>query len=131
MLVERRSGCLGLIVTWVLSAAALFVAARVVPGVEIASFQVALISAAVLGLVNAFVRPIVKLLTLPITVVTLGLFLLVVNAAMVGLAAWFVDGFSVNGFIPGVLMAVVVTVVSSVLSWLLRGDEPRKKPKDD
>lgn len=129
MLVERRNGCLGLIVTWLLSAAALFVAARVVPGVEIASFKVALIAALVLGLVNAFVRPIVKVLTLPATLLTLGLFLLVVNGAMVGLAAWLVDGFSVNGLIPGALMAIVVTVVSSFLSWLM-GDKSAKHKKE-
>lgn len=131
MLVERRRGCLGLIVTWLLSAAALFVAARVVPGVEIASFKVALVAALVLGLVNAVVRPVVKLLTLPVTVVTLGLFLLVVNGAMIGLAAWLVDGFSVDGLIPGVLMAIVVTVVSAFFSWLT-GDKGAKtrKPKD-
>ena len=134
MLVERRRGCLGLIVTWLLSAAALFVAARVVPGVEIASFKVALVAALVLGLVNAFVRPVVKLLTLPVTLVTLGLFLLVVNGAMIGLAAWLVDGFSVNGLIPGVLMAIVVTVVSAFLSWLTGDNEKnnnKKNKRDD
>jgi putative membrane protein len=72
----------------------------------------------VLGLVNALVRPLVTLLTLPLTLLTLGLFLLVINGAMVGLAAWLVDGFVVRGLVPGVLMAVVVTVVSALLSWL-------------
>jgi putative membrane protein len=127
MLVERRRGFLGLIVTWVLSAAALFLAARVVPGVELATFKVALVAALVLGLVNAVVRPIVTVLTLPVTVVTLGLFLLVVNGAMVGLAAWFVDGFAVSGLLSGALMAVVVTVVSALLDWLLGG---RAKERD-
>jgi putative membrane protein len=131
MLVERRRGCLGLIVTWLLSAAALFIAARVVPGVEIASFKVALVAALVLGLVNAFVRPIVKVLTLPVTVLTLGLFLLIVNGAMIGLAAWLVDGFSVNGLVPGVLMAVVVTVVSSFFSWLTGSNDKKGQARTD
>lgn len=131
MLVERRSGCLGLIVTWLLSAVALFVAARIVPGVEIASFKVAIVAALVLGLVNAFVRPLVTFLTLPATVITLGLFLLVVNGAMVGLAAWLVDGFSVNGLLPGALMAIAVTVVSSVLSWVLGDRDAKAKQRAD
>lgn len=131
MLVERRSGCLGLIVTWLLSAVALFVAARIVPGVEIASFKVAIVAALVLGLVNAFVRPLVTFLTLPATVITLGLFLLVVNGAMVGLAAWLVDGFSVNGLLPGALMAIAVTVVSSVLSWVLGDRDAKAKKRAD
>jgi putative membrane protein len=121
MLVERRRGCLGLIVTWLLSALALFVSARVVPGVAIASFEVALVAALVLGVVNALVRPLVTVLTLPVTLLTLGLFLLVVNGAMVGLAAWLVDGFQVSGLLPGVLMAVMVTLVSALLSWLVGG----------
>lgn len=131
MLVERRSGCLGLVVTWLLSAVALFASARLVPGVDIASFQVALAAALVLGVVNALVRPVVTLLTLPVTLVTLGLFLLVVNGAMVGLAAWLVPGFSVDGIVPGVLMAVVVTVVSAALSWLTGGRaRERKRDRD-
>lgn len=125
MLVERRRGLFGLLVTWVLSAVALFVAARIVPGVEIASFGAALVAALVLGFVNAFVRPVITLLTLPLTIVTLGLFLLVVNGAMIGLAAWLVDGFAVRGLLPGALMAIVVTVVSGVLSWLTRARGPR------
>lgn len=125
MLIERRRGFFGLLVTWLLSAVALFVAARFVPGVSIASFQVALVAAAVLGLVNALVRPLVTLLTLPATLLTLGLFLFVVNGAMVGLAAYLVDGFTVDGLLSGIGLAVVVTLVSAVLSWLLGPDRKR------
>lgn len=127
MLIERRRGFFGLLVTWLLSAVALFVAARIVPGVSMASFQVALVAAAVLGLVNALVRPLVTLLTLPATLLTLGLFLFVVNGAMVGLAAYLVDGFTVNGLLPGTGLAVVVTLVSAVLSWLLGPDRKRER----
>ena len=128
MLVTPRAGCLGMLVTWLLSALALFIAAKLVPGVEIASFRVALAAALVLGLVNALVRPLVTLLTLPLTLLTLGLFLLVVNGAMVGLAAWLVDGFRVRGLLPGIGMAVVVTVVSAVLSWIW-GRPPRAEAR--
>lgn len=126
MLVTPRRGLTGLLITWLLSALALFIAARVVPGVEIASFKVALWSALALGLVNAFVRPLVTLLTLPVTLLTLGLFLLVVNGAMVGLAAWWVDGFTVRGLLPGIGMAIVVTVVSSLFSWMWGRPQPAR-----
>jgi putative membrane protein len=124
MLVKARGGFFGLLATWLLSGVALFVSAKMVPGVEIATFRVALISAVVLGLLNALVRPLLTLLTLPITLLTLGLFLLVVNGLMVGAAAWLVDGFHVRGLFAGILMAIVVTLVSGLLSWLL-GPERR------
>jgi putative membrane protein len=127
MLVERRRGFGGLLLTWLLSAIAVFVAAKLVPGVEVDGFGAALAAAAVLGIVNAVVRPILVVLTLPVTVLTLGLFLLVVNAACVGLAAKLLPGFHVNGLGPAVLMVIAVTVVSGLLSWLFGGDDTRRK----
>lgn len=124
MLVQRRQGLSGLLITWLLSAVAVSVSAWIVPGVAVESFGIALAVAAVLGIINAVVRPILVLLTLPITVVTLGLFLLVVNAACVGLAASLVDGFHVSGLLPAVVMVVVLTVISSVLGRVLGGDAP-------
>jgi putative membrane protein len=123
MLVRRRRGFAGLLLTWVLSAVAVFVAARVVPGVEVDSFGAALAAAAVLGVVNTVVRPLLVLMTLPVTILTLGLFLLIVNAACVGLAATLLSGFHVAGLGPAVLMVIVVTVVSGALSWLFGGDD--------
>jgi putative membrane protein len=127
MLVERRRGFGGLLLTWLLSAIAVFVAAKLVPGVEVDGFGAALAAAAVLGIVNAVVRPILVVLTLPVTVLTLGLFLRVVNAACVGLAAKLLPGFHVNGLGPAVLMVIAVTVVSGLLSWLFGGDDTRRK----
>lgn len=127
MLVERRRGFGGLLLTWLLSAIAVFLAAKLVPGVAVDGFGAALAAAAVLGIVNAVVRPILVLLTLPITIVTLGLFLLVVNAACVGLAARLLPGFHVDGFGPAVLMVIAVTVVSGLLSWLFGGDDRQKR----
>ena len=124
MLVQRRQGLSGLLLTWLLSAVAVSVSAWIVPGVAVESFGIALAVAAVLGIINAVVRPSLVLLTLPITVVTLGLFLLVVNAACVGLAASLVDGFHVNGLLPAVVMVVVLTVISSVLGRVLGSDAP-------
>ena len=126
MLVQRRQGLSGLLLTWLLSAVAVSVSAWIVPGVAVESFGIALAVAAVLGIINAVVRPILVLLTLPITVVTLGLFLLVVNAACVGLAASLVDGFHVSGLLPAVVMVVVLTVISSVLGRILGSDAPAR-----
>ena len=121
MLVQRREGCLGLVVTWLLSAVAVSISAWIVPGVSVDSFGKALVAAAILGIVNALVRPVLVLLTLPVTIVTLGLFLLVVNAACVAIAARVVEGFHVDGFFPAVIMVVVLTVVSSVLGSIFGG----------
>ncbi len=121
MLVQRREGCLGLLVTWLLSAVAVSISAWIVPGVSVDSFGKAMVAAAILGIVNALVRPVLVLLTLPVTIVTLGLFLLVVNAACIAIAANVVDGFVVDGFLPAVVMVIVLTVVSSVLGSIFGG----------
>ncbi len=120
-----------LIWRWLITAAAVWVTAYVVPGVEIEGCWVdLLIVALVFGLVNAFIRPVVRLLTLPLTVVTLGLFTLVVNGLMVLIAAWFSDTLILEGgflerFFTGILAAIVISLVSMVLSWFVGGD-----PKD-
>ena len=94
--------------------AGLWLAQKFVPGVHFADTQSLVIAALVLGVVNAVVRPVVFFFTLPLTVLTLGLFLLVVNAGMIGLTAWLMDGFTVSGFWPALLASVVV----GVTSWL-------------
>lgn len=127
MLVQRRRGLGGLLLTWLLSAIAVFLAAKLVPGVAVDGFGAALAAAAVLGIVNTVVRPILVVLTLPVTILTLGLFLLVVNAACVGLAARLLPGFHVNGLGPAVLMVIALTVVSGILSWLVGGDARQPK----
>ena len=96
-----------LIFRWVLSTLALLFVAYVVPGVTVESFWVALLTALVLGLINSIIRPLVVLLTLPINVVTLGLFTLVINTGMFWLAAYLVPGFSVEGFWPAFAGALV------------------------
>jgi putative membrane protein len=101
-------------------AVALGLAARVVPGVHVASGGVLVGAALVLGFVNAVVRPVLVLLTLPLTVLTLGLFYLVVNGAAFGLAAALVPGFEVASLGSAVEGALVVSVVSWLISWLMR-----------
>ena len=100
----------------------LFLASGLVPGVSVSGTSGFIFAAVMLGLVNAFIRPIALLLTLPITLVTLGLFLLVVNAAMFGLVAWMVDGFHVGGFWSAVFGSIVVSITAAISSWYIGPD---------
>jgi|SRR5436190_4297504 len=102
-----------------LNGVAVFLAAQLIPGIGIAGPGAAIVAGIVLGLVNAIVRPVLILLTLPVTLVTLGLFIFVVNAICLALAAWFVPGFTISGFIPAFLGALVITIISWLLSALL------------
>jgi putative membrane protein len=106
----------------VFAALGLWVASAIVPGVHVNNTGTLIIAAILLGVVNALVRPVVFILTLPITVLTLGLFLLVVNAAMIGLVAMLLGGFQVNGLVPGVLAAIVTGVASWIGGMALRDD---------
>jgi putative membrane protein len=105
-----------------IAAIGLWIAAYLVPGVSYDNYVTLLIAGVLLGIVNALVRPVVFLLTLPITIVTLGLFLLVVNAAMIGLVAFFLKGFTVDGLVAGVLAAVVTGAVSWIGQALIKDE---------
>lgn len=108
-----------LIVVWILNAVALLAVAYVLPGIVIGSFWSAMLAALVLGLLNTLVKPLLILLTLPITVVTLGLFLLVLNALVFWLAGSLFRGFQVEGFWWAVAGAILYSVVSSLFSMLI------------
>jgi putative membrane protein len=110
---------LSLLARWILNAAALLLVAYLYPGVTVTSFLAAAVAALVLGLVNAVVRPILVLLTLPVTVLTLGLFLFVINALLFWLVAEIVPGFQVTGFVASLLGSVLYSLVTLVTSWLL------------
>ena len=97
----------------------LYLASALIPGVHITGTGSMIIAAVLLCVVNAIVRPIAFVLTLPITVVTLGLFLLVLNAAMFGLVAAMLDGFVVAGFWSAVFGAIIVSITSTVASWYI------------
>lgn len=101
-----------LLLRWLISTLAVLAAAYLVPGVHVTNFWAALIAALVIGLVNALIRPLVILLTLPVNILTLGLFTLVINALMFWLAATIVKGFYVNGFWPAFWGALVYWLVS-------------------
>jgi putative membrane protein len=101
------------LIHWLVIALALWVTAYILPGVHVGSYQALAIAAIVLGLVNALIRPILTILTLPITILTLGLFYLVVNGCTFLLASKMVPDFQVDGFWWAVLGALVVSIVSS------------------
>jgi putative membrane protein len=114
------------IVRALIAALGLWLASEIVPGIAVpGGWTTLLVAAVLLGIVNAVVRPVVVLLTLPATIVTLGLFLLVVNAAMLGLVGWLLKGFVVDGLWAGILGTVVVGVVSWVGQMLLGDGRPR------
>jgi putative membrane protein len=106
----------GFLLRVVIVAAGLWVASKIVPGVEINDGWTLLLAALILGIVNAIVRPIVIILTLPLTILTLGLFLLIINAAMLSLVAWMLDGMTVSGFWSAFFGALVVTVTGWIAS---------------
>lgn len=107
---------MGLILRIVINAATIAVAAAIVPGIHLAGLGPALIAGLVLGIVNAIVRPILVILTLPLTLLTLGLFLFVLNALCLWLTARLVPGFDIGGFGPALLGALIVSLVSWVLT---------------
>ncbi len=111
---------MGLIIRILISAVAVYVAASFVPGVTVTGgIGTYLIVAIVLGFLNAFVKPILTILTIPITIITLGLFLLVLNVLMVYLTAYLVSGFAVSGFIAALLFSIVVSVVTALIDAIV------------
>ena len=109
----------------VVTALGLWLSAYLVPGVEFTATGSLIAAAVLLGLVNAVVRPILVFLTFPLTVVTFGLFLLVVNAAMIGLVASLLGGFVVDGLWAGIGAAIVTGIVSWIAGWFI-GEDPKR-----
>lgn len=103
-----------------MAAAGVWLAAEIVPGIEARSGGTIVLAALLLGIVNATLRPVAVLLSLPLTLLTFGLFLLVVNAAMLGLVAWLLPGLAVSGFWAALAGAVIVSLVSAALNRALR-----------
>ena len=110
-----------LLLKWLLSAAALLFVAYVYGGVQVQSFSSALIAEFVIGLFNAVLRPVLVILTLPVTVVTVGLFLFVINALMFWAAAGVLDGFHVNGFMAALLGSLIYSALGLVIESALGG----------
>jgi putative membrane protein len=111
-----------LLIKWILSALAVWIVAQIVPGIHVNGPMAALVAALVIGLVNATIGLLVKVITFPLTILTLGLFWFVVNAVMLELASMLVPGFEVHGFVAAFLGAILLSVVSSLLHWLVLPD---------
>jgi putative membrane protein len=108
-----------LLLRWVINALALLAVAYLYTGVKVDSFTAAMIAALVLGLVNAILRPILVILTLPVTILTLGLFVFVINALMFWLVAEMVSGFHVAGFWAAMIGSILFSIITLLTSWLL------------
>ena len=109
----------GFLIRMVISAMGLWIASELVPGMEITGMGTLVAAAFLLGIVNAVVRPLILILTFPITIVTLGLFLLVINAGMLGLVAWLLDGSMLDGFLAAVAGSLVVSATGWFASWYI------------
>lgn len=109
-----------ILINWLVSALAIMVGAYILPGVKIESFITALLIAVVLGIINAIIKPILVILTLPINILTLGLFTLVINALLIMLCAWIVPGFSVAGFWWALLFGLVLSVIQFFISIIFK-----------
>ncbi|MDF2551485.1 MAG: phage holin family protein [Chryseobacterium sp.] len=105
---------MNLIIRLLITAVVAFLLTKILPGVEFAGFGSAIIFAIVLGLLNLFVKPILSLFGLPLTIITLGLFALVINAAIVLIADYFIDGMVVNGFWWAFIFSILLTIVTSL-----------------
>jgi putative membrane protein len=108
-----------LLVVWLINAVALLALKYLLPSISVDSFMAALIAALILGLINTFIRPLFILLTLPVTLLTLGLFIFVVNGLLFWFVGSFVPGFHVAGFWPAVFGAILYSIISWALSALL------------
>lgn len=103
------------LINWIVMTLAVFISAEIIPGVEVDSFFTAFIAALVLGIINVLLKPLLLILTLPINVLTLGLFTLVINAFLVLLASNWVDGFTVSGFWWALIFSLVMSIIQSAL----------------
>lgn len=113
---------MNLIISWLVNAVAVLITAYVLPGVYLSGFGAALIVALILGLLNALVRPLLLLLTLPLNLITLGLFTFVVNAVIILIASGLSPGFSVGGFWRALLFSLILAVVSYLINAIMPGN---------
>jgi putative membrane protein len=113
---------MSLVINWVISGLAIVITAYLLPGVHLSGIKAALLTAVALGLINTVIKPVLKLLTLPLTIMTLGLFSLVLNALLIMLTARLVPGFQVQGFLWAVAFSLVLALVNWVLSIFKQND---------
>lgn len=125
---NTESKFMRIIATWILNALALLAVAYLLPGIRVDGFFSALIAAMLLGLINVFLRPLLILLTLPVTFVTLGLFVLVINGLLFWFAGSVLKGFDVSGFWAGLTGSLLYSALSFILSFMLRKKNSQQGP---
>jgi putative membrane protein len=116
-----------MIANWLLSALALLIVAYIVPGFQVSGIFSALLAAVVIGLINATIGLFLKVITFPLTVLTLGIFWIVVNAIVLKLSTWFVPGFKIYGFWPAFWGALVLSIINRLFRWIM----PRKEERHE
>jgi len=112
----------GLFLRWLILTLAILASAYVLKGIEVSGFVPALAAAAILGILNAFVRPLLLLLTLPLNILSLGLFTFVINAFLLKMASLVIAGFTVEGFFPALLASIFISFISAFLNLFVRED---------
>lgn len=108
-----------ILLKWLINALALYVTSYLVKGIQVSDAWALLLAAALLGILNAVIRPILIILTLPITILTLGLFTLIINGMMLWMVSFFIKGFVIQGFWPALLGALLISIISWILNWLI------------
>lgn len=109
-----------ILIALVINAVALLITAYIVPGFQVTDFTTALLAAIVLGVVNTFIKPILSFITAPLNIVTLGLFSFVINAVVLFIVSSIVKGLTIDGWLPAILGAIVLSVVSTILNTVLK-----------
>lgn len=109
---------MGVLINWVVSAMVIFSVAYILPGVHVANFTSSLVVALVLGIINAFLKPVLLILTLPINILTLGLFTFVINAILILLVSKFVPGFIVDGFLWALIFGIILSIANTFVHSL-------------
>lgn len=120
-----------LLTRWLVIAVAILLASTILPGIRVESLTTAIIAAAILGIINTFLRPVLLILTLPLTILTLGIFTFVLNALMLLLVAYFVDGFEIDGFWWAFLGALIISVVSWIANRFINKPTVNNRQKPD
>ncbi|MFW5703603.1 MAG: phage holin family protein [Patescibacteria group bacterium] len=111
---------MSILINLLVSALAVFISAYILPGVDVTGLIPALVAAVLLGIMNAFIKPIISIFALPITILTLGLFSLVINGLIVMVVAYFVEGFNVQGFLWAIIFAIVLAIVNGFLNMFTK-----------
>ncbi len=122
-----------LLIRWLVITVAILLSSTILPGIHVASLTTAIIAAAILGIINTFLRPVLLILTLPLTILTLGIFAFVLNALMLLLVAYFVPGFEIDGFLWAFLGALIISIVSWIANRFIKTSDHkpgnREKPE--